>query len=76
MDRTSRIRFFAIALPLKALSDGKAMERLSETYSSYSDGRRATGLLLGYKLIMESIPIQTDRLDCDMPRNSAFASRR
>ena len=55
MDRTSRIRFFAIALPLKALSDSEAMERLSETYSSYSDGRRATGLLLGYKLIIESI---------------------
>ena len=55
MDHTSRIRCFAIALPLKALSDGKAMERLSEMYSYYSDGRRATGLLLGYKLIMESI---------------------
>ena len=55
MDRTSRIRFFAIALLLKVLSDSEAMERLSEMYSSYSDRRRATGLLLGYKLVMESI---------------------
>ena len=55
MDRMSRIRFFAIALLLKALSDSEAMARLSEMYSSHSDGRRATGLLLGYKLIMESI---------------------
>ncbi len=55
MDRTNRIRFFAIALPLNALSDSEAMERLSEMYSSYSDKRKATGLLLGYKLIMESI---------------------
>ena len=55
MDRTNRIRFFAIALPLRALSDSQAMERLSEMYSSYSDKRKATGLLLGYKLIMESI---------------------
>ena len=55
MDRTGRIRFFAIALLLKALSDSGAMERLSEIYSSYSDGRRATGLLLGYKMIVESV---------------------
>ena len=55
MDRTNRIRFFAIALPLKVLSDSQAMERLSEMYSSHSDKRKATGLLLGYKLIMESI---------------------
>ncbi len=55
MDRANRIRFFAIALPLKALSDSEAMERLSEKHSSSSDGRSATGLLLGYKLIMESI---------------------
>ena len=55
MDRTNRIRFFAIALPLKVLSDSQAMERLSEMYSSYSDKRKATGLLLGYKLVMESI---------------------
>ena len=55
MDRTNRIRFFAIALPLKVLSDSQAMERLSEMYSSYSEKRKATGLLLGYKLVMESI---------------------
>lgn len=54
MDRMSRIRFFAIALLLDALSDSGAMERLSEIHSSFSDGRRATGLLLGYKMIVES----------------------
>ncbi|MCY4652706.1 MAG: hypothetical protein OXC95_06020 [Dehalococcoidia bacterium] len=31
------------------------MEQLSEIYSSYSERRRATGVLLGYKLIVESI---------------------
>ena len=55
MERTSRIRFFALALLLKALSDSGAMERLSGISSSYSDGNRATGLLLGYKMIVESI---------------------
>ena len=55
MEGTSRIRFFATALLLKALSDFEAMERLSEISSSYSDGKRATGLLLGYKMIMESV---------------------
>ena len=55
MDRTSRIRFFAIALLLKVLSDSDAMKQLAELYSSHADRRRATGLLLGYKLIMESI---------------------
>ena len=55
MERTSRIRFLAIALLLQVLSDFEAMKRLSEMYSSHSDRRRATGLLLGYKLIIESI---------------------
>ena len=55
MDRTSRIRFFALALLLKALGDSEAMERLSKMYSSSSDRRTATGLLLGYKLIVKSI---------------------
>ena len=51
----SRFQFFAIALLLKALSDSEAMERLSEIYSSHSDRRRAPGVLLGYKLVVESI---------------------
>ncbi len=55
MGRTSRVRFFAMALPLRALGDSEAIERLSEAYYSYPDKRRATGLLLGYKLIMVSI---------------------
>ncbi len=55
LDRTSRIQFFAIALLLKALTDSEAMEKLSKEYSSYSDGRKSAGLLLGYKLIVESI---------------------
>ncbi|MYB47819.1 MAG: hypothetical protein F4X72_00835 [Dehalococcoidia bacterium] len=55
MDRANRIQFFAIALPLKVLSDSQELGRLSEMYSSYSDKRNATGLLLGYKLVMESI---------------------
>ena len=55
MERTSRIQFFATALLLKALSDPETMERLSEIYSSYSDRQRAAGVLLGYKMIMESV---------------------
>ncbi|MCY4653825.1 MAG: hypothetical protein OXC95_11750 [Dehalococcoidia bacterium] len=55
MECTSRIRFFAIALLLEALSDSGAMGRLSEIYSSYSDKQRAAGLVLGYKIIIESV---------------------
>lgn len=55
MERMSRIQFFAVTLLLKELSDAEAMEQLSEIYSSYSDRYRATGVLLGYKLIVGSI---------------------
>ena len=45
----------AIALLLKVLSHSYAMKQLAELYSADADRRRATGSLLGYKLIMESI---------------------
>ena len=54
MDRTTRMQFFAIALLLQALSDSKAMERITKIYASYSHEPKTTGLLLGYKLIIEA----------------------
>ena len=54
MDRNLRMQFFAVALLLKALSDSKAVERLGNVRSDISHGRKAAGVLLGYRLIIEA----------------------
>ena len=49
-----RMQFFAIALLLKLLSDSNAVGRLGNVRSHNFDNPRAAGLLLGYRLIIES----------------------
>ena len=49
-----RMRFFALALLLRLLSDSSAIERLENKYASQSDGQNRVGVLLGYKLIVET----------------------
>ena len=55
MDHMARMQLFAVALLLKGISNPEAIKRLSKMHSAYSDGRKATGLLMGYKLIVEAI---------------------
>ena len=50
----ARMQFFAIAWMLHALCGAEAQERLDWMRSSLSDGRRTTGLIKGYKLIVET----------------------
>ena len=54
MDHKPRMEFFAITLLLKALTDSKAVDRLENVRADNSHGPRAVGLLLGYRLIIES----------------------
>ena len=51
----SRMQFFAIAWMLHALCCAEAQERLDRIRSSLSDGRRTTGLIKGYKLVVETM---------------------
>ncbi len=55
MNRRTRMQFFAVALLLKGLSDPEAVKRIGKIYSSLCPGDKATGLLLGYKLVIEAM---------------------
>jgi len=49
------MQFFAISWMLHALCGAEAQERLDRMRSSLSDGRRTTGLIKGYKLVVETM---------------------
>ena len=49
-----RMRFFALALLLRSLSDTVAIRRLENIRASQRDGQNRAGVLLGYKLMIET----------------------
>ena len=54
-DINIRMRFFALSWMLETLSDTKALEQLNRLRLSLRDRRHETGLLVGYKLIVETM---------------------
>ena len=50
-----RAHFFGLSELLKSLSRPEAIQRLGKIHASYTDGSRRDGILLGYKLIIETI---------------------
>ena len=49
-----RMQFFALGLLLKALCGPESIERFAILRDSHSDGRKKTGLLLGYGLVVKA----------------------
>lgn len=49
-----RMSFFANSLLLRSLSDTVAIQRLGEIHASQGDGQNRAGVLLGYKLMIET----------------------
>lgn len=52
---TARMRFFAISWMLDALCGAEALDKLDRLRSSLRDRRRTTGLIKGYKLVVETM---------------------
>ena len=52
---TVRMRFFAISWMLHELCGAEALDRLDRLRSSLRDRRRTTGLIKGYKLVVETM---------------------
>ena len=53
--RIMTAHFFGLTLLLKSLSRPEAMQQLERIHTSYDDGAKRDGILLGYKLIIETI---------------------
>ena len=52
------MHFFALALLLRLLSRPEAIRHLEKIHASQIDGRRRDGVLLGYRLIVETVLYQ------------------
>ena len=55
MTNTIRTQFFANALLLKELCEPKAIEHLEKIYADHSNRQKKSGLLLGYKMVVEAL---------------------
>ena len=52
---THRMEFFALAFLLKAICDPESLHKLATVYEAQADGQKRVGLLLGYKLAIETL---------------------
>ena len=52
---THRMEYFALTFLLKAICDPKSLHQLAAIYEAQVDGQKRIGLLLGYKLAIETL---------------------
>ena len=52
---THRMEYFALTFLLKAICDPESLHQLAIIYEAQADGQKRAGLLLGYKLVIETL---------------------